>query len=711
MEEATWADSEKRSGQSIPRKSEAAPRDHENLALAKKYGSRLQLRLWRTLPTSQLRRKESHSRQMRNRVSGTSRTPLADPKRSKSHWARRTSRKAKRVLTLRPLHQTRIRTRAMARRGRTRSRSATSTTKMEHRVGPADSPEAIEPLATFSSTAMDTKKFQIEVRAFEEKTGIDLGEKGKTLAISGEIEGVGKFRKIHTCGSKGEYFPIYPPKDWRDSIVAGDKYKVNVRSVEEVSRSADKLGTFYLSLFREDDGELRFDLTRSSFEKRSGMKLKDGQTYDFKVRIGESYSFETKHAVSEDNSHIFIRVPRERAYEFKLGEKHEVTILSVTERHALATVPKSEVRTKLLLGKGMLKSLGVDVESLKNAKESDRLLDVTLRKIAPRGDESTRRVFGKFEPQRSVLLLNIADIGGKQGDTYEILRANELTMKKFLSDFNANRGKGFGNMSLNLEGGKLVLNVDQRGFEAKSYSFDANRLRAFLRAEFGPYKKEFSFWFDGQTVFAKYAMGKPIIAFSTSEEGFEMTHPAIRQDFTALQSTGVLQKDSAERPRTLQTLKLIEDKREIEGSHRFATDEALRSSMASSLQQAYLRSEMKGKLERGDIGEDVVSIVFSKRNWKEIVRHPFSSIGIGRGSEKRGTDVLFSDSNGDLYLVEAKWWKNSKTALKEGARDLEERRAKEEDDETWGKIRGAYIAAIDYDLRNAEGVLHVKRVW
>lgn len=106
-----------------------------------------------------------------------------------------------------------------------------------------------------------------------------------------------------------------------------------------------------------------------------------------------------------------------------------------------------------------------------------------------------------------------------------------------------------------------------------------------------------------------------------------------------------------------------------------------------------------------------MAVVFSKRRWKEIVRHPFSNLGIGRGSEKRGTDILFSDSNGDLYLVEAKWWRNSKTALKQGAKELEERQAREEDDETWGKIRGAYIASIDYDLRNEKGELHVKRVW
>jgi hypothetical protein len=583
--------------------------------------------------------------------------------------------------------------------------------QMEHRVGPADSPEAIEPLATFSSTAMDTKKFQIEVRAFEEKTGVDLGEKGKTLAISGEIEGVGKFRKIHTCGSKGEYFPIYPPKDRRDSIVAGDKYKVNVRSVEEVSRSADKLGTFYLTPILESRGSARFDLTTSSLEKRCGLRLEDGKIYDIKGKIG-GYYFEMSHIVREDNRHIFIRVPKERAAEFKPGEKHEVTILSVTEHRALATVPRSEVRTKLLLQERTLASLGVDVEAMKKANESDRLLDVTLRKVAPEKEERVRRVFGKFEPQRGVLLLNIADAGGKQGDTYEVLKANKLTKEDFVREFNAHRRKKLDNTSLSLERDKLILTVDKRSFEAKSHTLDVNQLRAFMRAEFEPYKKEFSFWFDGETVFAKYSKEKAIDAFSTSPDGLEMTYPKRVRDFAAFQPVEIPEREAKDNLQILGTMKLVEGVREIEGPHLFQTDESIRSSIAARLQHAYAQGEMRGKLERGTIGEDIVAVVFPKLGWKETVRHPFSSGGTGGSSEKRGTDILFrSETTGESHLVEVKWWKSPEAAMKAGTKDLLRRKAAEQRDPTWGQIVDAYIAVIDYDLKNDTGVLHVKRVW
>jgi hypothetical protein len=233
-----------------------------------------------------------------------------------------------------------------------------------------------------------------------------------------------------------------------------------------------------------------------------------------------------------------------------------------------------------------------------------------------------------------------------------------------------------------------------------------------MRAEFEPYKKEFSFWFDGETVFAKYSTDKVIDAFSTSADGLEMIHPRTIQDFEGLQTGETSPDEATDKLKALQGLRLVESNQLIEGTHRFRTDETGRSSMAARLQEAKAQGTMKGRLERGDVGEDMAVVFFQELQWKEVVRHPFSRLKTGRGSAKRGTDVLFRDeSTGELYLVEVKWWKNPKAALREGSKDLKRRRAREQRDQTWGPIRGAYIAAIDYDLRKVEGELHVKRVW
>ena len=574
-----------------------------------------------------------------------------------------------------------------------------------------DKAETTEPLATFSATALDgPKRFQIETKVFEEKTGVKLG-KGKTFAISGDIEGVGEFRKIHTGGSKGEYFPVYLPRDRRDSIMVGDKYNVHVRSVEEVSKSADKLGTFYLTPILESRGNVRFDLTTPSLEKRCGVKLEDGKIYDIKGRIGNSYYFEKVYRVRGDNRHIFIRVPKERADEFKPGEKHEVTILSVTEHRALVTVPKSEVRTKLLLQTRTLESLGVDVESMRKAEESDRLLDVTLRKVSPAGDAPVRRVFGKLEPQRGVLLLNIADAGGKQGDKYEILKVKKLETMDFVNGFNARRGQ-YGNVTLILEGSKLSIRVAGKNFEAKSHSLNVYELRASLRAKFDPFKKEFSFWFNGETVTAKYGGDKVIDSFSLSAKGLKMTYVGARPEFATRSITELSKKDLADTPQILSGLQLMGEKKEIEGIHPFRADESIRSYIIDRLSLAQVQGDMQGKLERGSIGEDIAATLLNKLGWTETARHPFSSAGIGRGSEKKGTDSIFrSDSTRELYLVEVKWWKNSNTAMQAASEELLRRRPDEEGNQVWGRIGGAYIAVIEYDLGEMEGKLHVKRVW
>ena len=581
-----------------------------------------------------------------------------------------------------------------------------------------DKTEGREVLATFSATAMTQeysglRKFQIRTESFEKKTGIEL-ETGKTYAISGEIEGISEFRKIHTGGSKGEFMAIYAPRDKVNSIVKGEKYNLHIRSVEEISKTPERLSTFYLTpyLFPEGEGKLRFDLKTSSLEKRSGVKLEEGKIYDVRGKIGDSYAFEQKHRAQESNPHIFIWVPKEHAAEFKLGEKQELTVTSMSEQRAFAAVPKSDVRTKLLLQTRTLESLGVDVESLTKSKESDRLLDVTLRKVTPDGEGQMQRVFGKLEPQRGVLLLNIGDAGGKQGDTYEILKVKKLETVNFVNDFNAHRGRRYENVTLGLEGNKLSMRVDGKDFEAKSYSLDANKLRAFLTVEFEPFKKEFSFWFDGETFTAKYRGEKTIDSFSVSEKGLKMIYPSTGQEFATRPDTELSQKDVTEMPQILQGLQLIGENGEIEGFHRFRADESVRSYIVGRLSLARAQGEMQGKLERGSLGEDIAATLVTKLGWTETARHPFSSLGTGRGSEKRGTDSLFrSDSTGELYLVEVKWWNNPNTAMTEASEELLRRRVKEENDQTWGKIRGAYIAIIDYDLRNMKGGLRVKRVW
>ncbi len=212
----------------------------------------------------------------------------------------------------------------------------------------ADRNETQEYRTSFPATAMTQKytglrRFQIQTELFEDRTRAKL-EEGKTYAISGEIEGISEFRKIHTGGFKGEFMAIYAPREKMDSIVEGEKYNLHVRSVEEVSRSPERLGTFHLTpyLFPGGEGKLRFDLTTSSLEKRSGVKLEEGKIYDVKGKIGDSYTFEQKHRAHEGTPHIFIWIPKEHAGEFKLGEKHELTVISVTEQQISLRCPKAK---------------------------------------------------------------------------------------------------------------------------------------------------------------------------------------------------------------------------------------------------------------------------------------------------------------------------------------------------------------------------------
>ncbi len=281
-----------------------------------------------------------------------------------------------------------------------------------------------------------------------------------------------------------------------------------------------------------------------------------------------------------------------------------------------------------------MESLGVDVESMRTAKESGRLLDVTLRKVTPEGQAPARRVFGKLEPQRGVLLLNIADVGGKQGDTYETLKVRKLETMDFVNGFNGRRGPRYGNVTLGLEGNKLGMRVDGTNFEAKSHLLDVNKLRAVLKAEFEPFKKEFSFWSDGERVTAKYRGEKTIDSFSLSAKGLTMTYSNTRQEFATRLSTELSEKDVTDMPQILQRLQLIDEKRRLKEF----IDSALMNQRDPISSIGFPWPSAKGACEanlKGEIlGKTSPRPCSRNLDGQRRPRHPFSSLGTGRGSEK-----------------------------------------------------------------------------
>jgi hypothetical protein len=554
-------------------------------------------------------------------------------------------------------------------------------------------------------------RFEVRKDDFEKQTGMKL-ESGKVYAVTGEIEGVSGFRKIYTGGGSSERMAFFPSMESSGSIRVGEKYDVRVTSVREISSTPENMGSFYGTGYRIPGREdsTRFDIPTRSFEKRTGVRFEEGKTYKISGKVG-AYDFELTHTGRRDAKHLYITVPRGHAKEVEPGKEHTITITSVEEKRTLAVSGEGST-TRLTLQKRALESLGVDVDSLQKKGAGDRLVEVTVKNLSS-ADKAERTVYGRLQPSEGVLPLSIAYAGGKPGDKFELVKAREHAVGNFVEAFNTHKGDATKNVTLSLEGKKLYVEVDGKKFEAKSYEMEVWHLQAFLKVEVEPFKRDIRFWYDGEKVTPKFGQSWRIESFSANEEGlslhYRMGNRMITSNFVSPADKRALDDNFLGTGEIATMVKMLSESESVVGRHSFESEASLHNYAYGRLTQSINMSYSKYLEERGNLGEDIAIGISRKFSLKEVKRHPFSNKQ-GRSSHEPGTDVLLRDENGDLLLLEIKWYNDSERALKKGLEDLKARESSEKK-YNGEKISGAYIAALEYDMKSRRGTLHVQRAW
>jgi hypothetical protein len=594
-----------------------------------------------------------------------------------------------------------------------------------------DKVETAEPLATFSAAAVKQAtdgmaRFEVDKSAFEKRSGMKL-DKEKVYAFEGEISGVGSFRKIHDGSSETERLAFFAPKEKSDSIPAGERHDVRIDSVREVSRTKESLGTFFATAYTVSgrDGKedsVRLDIPKATFEKRTGFHFEDRKTYEARGKVDGVHEFKVTHTGSRENQHVVISFFGEEAKRIEVGKEHTVTVESIEEKRTL-TVSGEGNTTRLTLQKRALESLGIDVDSMKNAREQDRLVELTVRNLSS-ADRSEKTIYGRVQPREGAMPLSIGNIGGRPGDTYELVRAREHMVRNFVEEFNMRAGGVTRNVRLSLEGEKAFLEVDGRKFEAKYHQLGVHHLQTFLSLEIEPFKQDIRLWIEGDRVTANFAQSsrlmnegaKPepitwwIKSFATSERGLEVTF--------VMGSRTITTRSGRESLGEKMSMKEISERIEVvvrgdrlEGSHSIDIQEDL----VSHLSDRILRTKVTKSpyfFERGGLGEDLGAAIVSKIEFDEIERHPFDSNGPGSDPKKGGTDALYRDrKTGKLVLVEFRWWQNHEMAMEQGLARVKGRQRRETTHPRYGEISGAYVAVLKLDLGSNRGELHVKRAW
>lgn len=570
-------------------------------------------------------------------------------------------------------------------------------------------------IASFEATAQrrtadGRTAFEVEVDSMEEQSGIKFRE-GSVYGITGNIDNVCDFRKVYFAG-ESEKMAIFAPSRLTDSIEYGEKYEVRVKSIDEISRTDEHLGVFYEAPYRVKGTEerVKFDVLLDTFEERTGFRFEEGKSYEVKGTIGDVTDFTLTHSRGE-GKYLYITPPRAAAGLLEPGRKYEVTVLSIEERiegKRRFEVSHTGKVTKLSLMVQALESAGIDVEAVRNADAGDRVLELNLRNLSHEGEEA-KRLFAKVNASEGGVFMNIARAGGAQGDIVELEGAKRYQVGSFVDDFNSHRGRDLQNARLEVEGRNLSLDVDGRKYRFTDHSLDVHTMRVMLKGEVEGFKRGVCFIFDANegTMVATARNNKRILAFESSEtRGLVARYKLPESGGPSLEASH-LDGRRWEMSEFIEKTDLIGERKPMEGSHAFEVDSTLLHYI-----QGRRKIPLNSRQEIGDVGEDLGAAVVTKLGWIEVERHPFDLRGPGRGCYLHGTDCLFRNpKTNELFLVEFRWWQDSRAADEKTLQIVRERRASEQNHEKWGEISGAYIAIVDLDKSSKIGELRVKRAW
>jgi hypothetical protein len=98
-----------------------------------------------------------------------------------------------------------------------------------------------------------------------------------------------------------------------------------------------------------------------------------------------------------------------------------------------------------------------------------------------------------------------------------------------------------------------------------------------------------------------------------------------------------------------------------------------------------------------------------REGWELIAEHPHVKMSKTLSCHRPGSDTLMAlKTTRELNLFEAKWYKRVSQGLTAGTKDARDYPLDEKNN-PYGKVVGAYAAALDWDPDKTSGNLHVKR--
>jgi hypothetical protein len=157
----------------------------------------------------------------------------------------------------------------------------------------------------------------------------------------------------------------------------------------------------------------------------------------------------------------------------------------------------------------------------------------------------------------------------------------------------------------------------------------------------------------------------------------------------------------------MEGIRVISRPEGIDGKYTFEAGNELRDYVRKKLEGA---STLRGFTTlKGTLGERIVPFIL-KNDWELIMEHSNVLMGKALSCHRPGPDNLIAlKTTRELYHFEVKWYKNLAQAMAAGSKDACEYRPDKRASNKYGKVVGAYVAALDWNPEKTDGDLHVKR--
>ncbi len=462
------------------------------------------------------------------------------------------------------------------------------------------------------------------------------------------------------------------------------------------------LAVFPRTIYTVDnpDHKLRWDMHIPTFKARTGVTLGEGKIHHIKGTIDGKYDFEARHFKGK---RLVVTVPKEYTDKLTPG-KHMVVIHSVEEKRQFVAFPRGSDRTIIALRKSAVESLAIG-----NVERGRAIIEMEMRNRSKPNDPPVK-IFAHIAEYNGGVRLYMKKFGARERDAYEMTRAERLSVKDFIGRFNAQKSEEFKNVRLELEGNRLGIQVDENKFPFKEYRLCTSDSKALLRTRLDFYKMELRFWYDGEKFRARFGV-YPITEFRIRNGKPKFEHSAnpslVAQRVTHFESMRTRNTERLHEVALMERINLTSRPEGIDGRYAFEVTQELRDYVKKKLEGA--STLRKFTTLKGTLGERMAPFII-RDDWDLIAEHPDVKMPKTLSCHRPGPDLLMGlKTTKEFNYFEVKWYDNVAQALASGSKDARKHLREKRKSNKYGKIVGAYVAALDWNPEEMDGNLHVKR--